>query len=70
MIRLTKNYRVTWDKESLIIQCDSKQNYNGSETFVPDRFGSFESDSFEEVQAKVIELNLIEPEERILDELI
>ncbi len=70
MEKLTKKYRVTWDKNTLIMQCNSQQDFTGSETYVPERFGSFESDNFEEVQNKITELGLIEPEERIPDELI
>lgn len=66
---LKKDYRITWD-ENKIMQCDPNTNYSGSQTFVPDRFDSFESDSLDEVQNKIQELGLIEPEERIPDELL
>ncbi len=67
---LKKAYRVTWDIETLEIQCNTDINYSGSETLVPDRFDSYESDSLEDVNNKIAELNLILPEETIQDELL
>ena len=62
MAQLTSRYRLIWDENTKVIRCCGEYLENSvTETTL----ASFESDSLEEIQAKIALENLSEPDDNI-----